>query len=131
MDISVDFESDMFKPFLPEDSQVNPNVYGMELAFWLSKSLAMKNVITSYPEYEDWGWYLEYFSGGNEYMLCCSNLDKNGNQWRCHIRGQPTSFLNRNRAPIEMAKPLLDALKSVLEETEGISKIEWCDGCSA
>ncbi|WP_413701987.1 hypothetical protein ACLKMH_10950 [Psychromonas sp. KJ10-10] len=52
---TVTFKSDLFKPFLPEDSQVNPEVYGAELAYWLSKKLAEKNIITSYPESEDWG----------------------------------------------------------------------------
>lgn len=37
MKTSVAFDSDLFQPFLPESAQVNPKVYGAELAFWLSK----------------------------------------------------------------------------------------------
>ena len=55
----VDFHSDAFAPVLPEDSQVNPEVYGAELAFWLCTELAKRGVVTSYPEYEDWGWYID------------------------------------------------------------------------
>jgi hypothetical protein len=56
LDIAT-FVSDQFVPFLPEESQVNPEVYGAELAWWLASELARRNVFTSYPEYEDWGWY--------------------------------------------------------------------------
>jgi hypothetical protein len=55
MKISVDFESNMFSPFLPGDAQVNPGVYGAELAYWLSRQLAQRGMPTSYPQYEDWG----------------------------------------------------------------------------
>lgn len=55
IELAVEFDSELFKPFLPDDAQVNPQVYGAELAFWLSKNLALKGVITSYPVGEDWG----------------------------------------------------------------------------
>ena len=125
METSVDFSSDLFNPFLPEDSQVNPQVYGAELAYWLSKNLAKKNIITTYPNNEDWGWFIEYFVDENEYMLCCSNSDEEGKEWRCFLRPQSKSLFGRNKAPIEKAAPLLNALKELLEETSGINNIRW------
>ena len=62
MEISVEFESDLFIPFLQEDSHVNPQVYGAELSYFLSKKLVEKGVITTYPNNEDWGWFIEYFT---------------------------------------------------------------------
>ena len=53
----VEFKSSRFVPVLPEDCQVNPGVYGAELAFWLSQALAKAGVATSYPNNEDWGWF--------------------------------------------------------------------------
>lgn len=50
----AEFRSAAFAPVLPEENQVNPSVYGAELAFWLCTELAKRNVATSYPEYEDW-----------------------------------------------------------------------------
>src|SRR5262245_29293448 len=47
--------SERFSPVLPDESQVNPGVYGAELAFWLCAELAALGVITSYPVSEDWG----------------------------------------------------------------------------
>ena len=125
METSVDFKSELFKPFLPEDSQVNPRVYGAELAYWLSRALAQKNIITTYPEYEDWGWYLEYFVDDNEYMLCFSNSDEEGKEWRCFLRPQAKSLFGRNKAPVEKATPLLNSLKELLEDTPEISDIKW------
>jgi hypothetical protein len=125
METSVDFKSELFTPFLPEDSQVNPHVYGAELAYWLSQNLANKKIITTYPNNEDWGWFLEYFIDDNEYMLCCSNSDEEGKEWRCFLRAQPKSLFGRNKAPIEKAAALLNALKILLEETPGIDNIRW------
>lgn len=53
MQTSVDFESNLFIPFLPDEAQVNPTVYGAELAFWLSRQLAQRGMPTSYPQCED------------------------------------------------------------------------------
>jgi hypothetical protein len=125
MQTSVDFTSELFKPFLPDDSQVNPHVYGAELTFWLSMKLAEKEVITTYPNNEDWGWFLEYFVDDNEYMLCCSNSDEEGVEWRCYLRPQAKNIFGRNKAPIEYAAPLLNALRELLEETHGINGIRW------
>ena len=58
------FQSDRFRPYLPDDCQVNPNVLGFELADWLSRELAKRGTITSYPNYEDWHWFLEGTASG-------------------------------------------------------------------
>lgn len=125
METSVDFKSSLFKPFLPEDSQVNPQVYGAELSYWLCKELAKKNVITTYPNNEDWGWFIEYFIDDNEYWLCCSNSDEAGDEWRCFLRPLSKNFFGTKKAPISSAQLLLKALREILEETEGISDISW------
>jgi len=128
MKTSVEFKSDLFKPFLPEDSQVNPQVYGAELAFWLSKQLAARGIITSYPEYEDWGWFIEYITDSkDEFWLCCGNITGEDNKWLCYLNPKAKGIFGRNKAKPENAIPLLEALKNVLEETEGISDIQWVE----
>ena len=69
------FRSDQFQPYLPDDCQVNPNVFGFELAHWLSVELANAGVITSYPISEDWGWFLEHRVGGRAYLICCGGYE--------------------------------------------------------
>ena len=65
---SARFESEHFAPVLPEDCQVSPGVYGAELAFWVSAELARSGIATSYPNSEDWGWFIEFMreSGSDE-----------------------------------------------------------------
>ena len=125
MKTSVDFNSELFRPFLPEEAQVNPQVYGAELAYWLSHQLALKGIATSYPNYEDWGWFLEYVNVDDEYWLCCGNSDEEGNEWRCFLRPLSKGFFGRKKAPVSHAAPLLNALRELLEECGGISRIRW------
>lgn len=88
MSIAV-FASPRFRPYLPDECQVNPNVLGFELAEWLSRALAARGVVTSYPSFEDWGWYLEYSppNADGEYLICCSGGADHGDtyEWRVFI----------------------------------------------
>jgi hypothetical protein len=70
----IEFDSDKFLPFLPEESQGSPGVYGFELATWLAEALAKRGVVTTYPLGEDWGWLLEYFQGELEVAIGCSSV---------------------------------------------------------
>lgn len=97
MNTSVEFESDLFVPFLPDESQVNPGIYGAELAFWLSRKLSGHDIVTTYPASEDWGWFLEYFVDGYEYTLCCSNIGDVPLRWRCFLRSQSLGLFSRKK----------------------------------
>lgn len=128
MDLSVEFESELFVPFLPEDSQVNPQVYGAELTYWLARKLAEKGVVTTYPNNEDWGWFIEYFTDqGDEYWLCCSNAEGANNKWFYYLNPKAKKLFGRDKAKPENAKSLMDALKSVLQEEQGIRNIIWSE----
>jgi hypothetical protein len=74
----IEFESEKFLPYLPEECQANPGVYGFELAEWLSRMLAKNGVQTSYPLGEDWGWFIEYIEDGVEVMIGCSSKADEG-----------------------------------------------------
>lgn len=125
MDTQVNFKSNAFKPFLPEDSQVNPEGYGAELAFWVCKALASKNIFTSYPDYEDWGWYIDFSVDENEYQLCCGNMECSSTEWQLSLEPYSKGLFGRNKSPIDQAKPLLDALHLIPEEAEEITDINW------
>lgn len=125
MNTSVNFTSALFEPFLSEDAQVNPECYGAELAWWLSKELAKKGVETSYPECEDWGWYLEYFVDDDEYMIGCGSVTGSPNNWHIFLKCHSKGLFGKNKAPIQKAEPLLSGIQSLLSETDEISNIEW------
>jgi hypothetical protein len=115
----------LFKPFLPEEAQVNPQCYGAELAWWLSRALADKGVSTSYPNFEDWGWFIEYIIDGSEYWLCCGNLSGTENEWSIFLEPKSKGLFGRHKAPIEKAAKLLATLNDVLTQSSGISNINW------
>ena len=126
METNVEFESKLFSPFLPDEAQVNPGIYGAELAFWLARELASRGVVTSYPEYEDWGWYIEYIGNEDaEFWLHCSNMEGESHHWCCFLEQKSRSLFGRNKASLEQALPLITALRQVLEETAEISVIKW------
>lgn len=122
---TVTFTSPRFKPLLPDDCQVNPGRYGAELAYWLCTELAQANIIASYPNYEDWGWFLDYRSEtGEEFRLCCGNVDGGEEQWMCFL--EPLSKgLFKGKADPASASRLRTALGQLLENSPDISDIEW------
>lgn len=88
----VELHTDAFRPYLPEEAQVNPGVYGFELASWLSRELARAGVATSYPTSEDWGWLIEHKTDGSACMIGCASVADSGEgylgrpiQWRIFI----------------------------------------------
>jgi len=98
---TVEFSSAKFLPYLPEECQANPGVYGFELAMWLSQTLAKAGIVTSYPLGEDWGWLIEYIEGESEITIGCSSVAAESEgytgapiSWRIFVT-QPRSLLRR------------------------------------
>jgi hypothetical protein len=122
----VTFKSPRFRPILPDDSQVNPGVYGAELAWWLCTQLAQAGVATSYPVAEDWGWLLEYITAeGDEYWLGCGNEDGADDRWLCFLEPKAKGLLGRRKPSLEGAEPLLKALAQMLASEASISDVQW------
>lgn len=129
---SVTFTSDRFRPFLPEECQVNPGAYGFELALWLAQRLAARGVVTSYPLGEDWGWLIEYLDGDTELTVGCGSRTDEGEgytgapvEWSIFIRPHRTlrQRLRGGRGASEKADRLAREVVAVLE-AEGIAAIE-------
>ena len=82
----AEFTASKFAPFLPDNAQVNPGEYGAELAFWLAGRLAGLGIVTSYPQNEDWGWYLDYrLPSASEFAVHCSNTLATKDTWQLHL----------------------------------------------
>lgn len=122
----IEFRSRKFSPGLPEGSQVNPEVYGAELAFWLCQELAARGVVTSYPEYEDWGWYIEFLpESGAEFAVHCSNVDGSKDHWLLSLRRRPRKLFGRDKPPYSEASSLIRAIRGAVEEAAEASELEW------
>jgi hypothetical protein len=105
---------------------VNPGRYGVELAFWLCAQLAHEGVVTSYPNYEDWGWFIEYTTTeGDEFCLCCGNVDCTNVEWHCFLQARGKGLFGRSRPSVEEAQALMDALARVLETECTVRDIRW------
>lgn len=61
----------------------------------------------------------------NEFWLCCGNVNEQDNHWRVYLNRKAKSLFGRNKAPVEAATPLLEALSELLSESEGIEDIRW------
>ena len=120
------FTSSKFTPVLPDECQVNPGVFGAELAYWLSLALARRGVITSYPEHEDWGWFIEYSTDtGSEFAVHCGNVQGSREQWLLSLRGHGRKLFGRDKPPYGDAAPLIAAIRLVLETEPEISDLRW------
>ena len=96
---------------------------GFELAVWLSRELAAQGVVTSYPEQEDWGWYLEHGGDDAEYMICCSGGEYDGNfEWSVFVTRARGVF--RRSTQDETCDEMLKRVKDVLVAVDVSAKIE-------
>ena len=121
----AEFRSKRFSPVLPEDSQVNPQVYGAELAFWLCTELAKHGVVTSYPNGEDWGWFIEYFpASGSEFAVHCGNVGGENDHWLLSLRRYGRKMFGLDKPPYEEALPLIEGIRCALKG-DGISDVRW------
>lgn len=121
----AEFSSAKFRPVLPDDSQVNPNVYGAELAYWLCIDLAKRGVVTSYPFAEDWGWFIEYTTPDGEFAVHCGNVGGVSDRWTLGLRRFGRNLFGRNKPPFEVASQLIIAIKATLTSDPEISALRW------
>ncbi|NYE60008.1 hypothetical protein FHW58_001160 [Duganella sp. 1224] len=122
----VEFRSIQFAPLLPDEAQVNPGVYGAELAFWLSTFLAGLGVITSYPQHEDWGWYVDYTTdSGAEFAIHCGNVDGSKDQWLLSLRPIPRKMFGRDKPPFADAAKLIAGIRTAVGALNSASEVVW------
>lgn len=122
----VEFTSEAFRPTLPEESQVNPGRYGAELAFWLCTELARRGVVTSYPNSEDWGWFIEYFPGTSaEFAVLCGNVDGSADRWLLCLKRHPRKMFGRDKPPFSEAASLVAAVREAVQSVAPASAIDW------
>lgn len=122
----AEFTSERFAPVLPNECQVNPGVFGGELAFWLCTQLATSGVVTSYPQHEDWGWYLEYQTeSGTEFAVHCGNVSGEKYRWLLSLRPFGRKLFGRDKPSPAEASRLTSAIQSILRAEPSIANLRW------
>lgn len=122
----AEFRSNRFSPVLPERCQVNPGVYGAELAFWLCTELARRGVATGYPNFEDWGWYIEYVTeDGSEFAVHCGNITGSDDRWLLSLRRFGRKLFGRDKPPYSDAEPLIEGIQAALRSEKSVSALKW------
>jgi hypothetical protein len=125
----IQFSTDKFLPILPEECQTNPGAYGFELALWLAQRLLSKSIVTSYPQSEDWGWYIEYTDRNEtEVQIGCSSMADDGDgysgkpiEWSIFIK--PYISLRERLKGVTHAEKVQQLGSSIMEalRAEGLS----------
>jgi len=122
----VQFRSDSLGPVLSEECQVNPQVYGAELAYWLCPELGRMGIHTSYPVGEDWGWLIEYTpESGSEFAIHCGNVEGRRDAWLLSLRRHARKLFGRDKPPYEEAARLVEGIQTLLSRTPHASEIQW------
>jgi hypothetical protein len=120
------FRSAQFSPFLPDECQVNPGVFGAELAFWLCADLARRGFVTSYPAQDDWCWTLEFLpESGSEFSICCSNIDAASDRWQLALIRQPRKMFGRDKPSFSEVSDLMEAVRASIASVADASEVDW------
>jgi hypothetical protein len=122
MKTAVTFTTEHFKPVLSEESQVNPNTYGFELAWWLAQKLSEHGIYCSYPNHEDWGWFTEAAIKETEFRFCCSNVIETENQWHIFIEPIKKGLFGK---PPNIPETLIKTFEKVVTENHSFRETTW------
>ena len=107
---------------------MNAGVYGAELAYWLAMELAKAGVVTSYPNAEDWGWFLDYApSPSSEFVVHCGNIGGARDHWLLSLRRFGRKEFGRDKPSFSEAARLIEGIKAVIARTPGIVDVKWLD----
>ena len=122
----VRFRSRLFDPLKPEEAQVNPGVYGEELAAWIHEHLGEHGLSAQDHFGEDWGWMVVF---GRDFpaWIGCSNVDGETGQWLCfcEIHRGFLDRLLRRPLPVAARERTIRSLAALLASEPRITNVEW------
>lgn len=124
---TVRFRSKGFRPLRPEEDQVNPGVYGEELARWVAGRLAEAERMEPRVDFEDFAWLVELPFGGATAWLLCANEYGSEDIWMIDVREAPRlmGWVRRSRLPASAILDLCTRIHAIQAAEPGISEIEW------
>lgn len=121
------FESTRFRPLRSESEQVNPGVYGEELARWLAARLADSEGAEPRVDYEDWAWLVELPLGRGHAWIFCANEYGSDDVWMIDVRPR-SRLLGWFRRPAVTPDELFGLCKKlhvIFTSEATITELEW------
>jgi hypothetical protein len=121
------FKSTRFRPRRPESEQVNPGVYGEELARWLAARLARSEGAEPRVDYEDWAWLVELSLGNGHAWIFCANEYGSDDVWMIDVRPRPRflGWFRRSSVTPDDIFGLCKKLHVILSSEATIRDLEW------
>lgn len=125
MRTNIRFKSTKFFPLKPEDEQVNPQVYGEELAMWIVDNIARHGLPDADYLDEDWGWRV-FFGKDFPIWIACGNVDGTKTEWLCFCVYDQSFFdrILRKPPPTKEMEKTVKALYELLRSEPEITEIE-------
>ena len=124
---TVRFRSRLFRPRRPEEEQVNPGVYGEELARWLADRLRETGGLEPRVDFEDFAWLVELPVGEATAWLFCANEFGSDDVWMIDVREASRLFgwFRRSKLRADARFVLCMELHAILTSEPEISELEW------
>ena len=127
MTTTARFKSTRFRPLRPEREQVNPGVYGEELARWVAARLRASGGAEPRVDYEDYAWLVELALGAGDAWILCANEFGSDDVWMVEVRPRPR-FLGWFRPAAVTPDDLFGLcrrLHVILSSEATITELEW------
>jgi len=82
--------------------------------------------MTSYPNYEDWGWYIEYITdSGSEFAILCGNIGGAKDHWLLTLHRCGRKMFGRDKPPYSAAAPVIECIKVLVQNHSDLSTVKW------
>lgn len=129
MKTQVEFRSHKFPPYVGEQEQINPGLWGRRLAEYLVTKLQERGIETEAMVAEDWGWYIPVRNAEFRLALCCGHQDGADDEFLCFTEpSQPVvkRWFKKIDATAQLTR-LTEALQQILASDPEIREIVWTE----
>lgn len=127
METCVEFRSHRFPQIAGEGKEINPGIWGNQLADFLRDNLRRQGFETEEPILEDWGWVVPVVNPQFRLWIGCSCYPEYPDGFLCFIEPHTPSVRQffRKIDTTERVSSLRLAMDTVLNEGVGIRDKRW------
>jgi hypothetical protein len=122
----ISFTTAKFEISKETPNPINP-IAGQSVLNWLREELSMAKYLSTEPDTEDWGWYMDVESGGDSYLVGASADAENSClnvEWIVQVhksRSLKEKLLGRNKITVD--DPLFTLIESIIRVDDKIEDV--------